>query len=99
VALKDVSSAQANHHLQLETILSGTSGPPGKLYTSLAATALLKTLETGGSCARLVPGDTATVEQCRMFDALSIKLGEGGLVRRLSCKHIESSTDILISLL
>lgn len=94
-----MSSAQANHHLQLETILSGTSGPPGKLYTSLAATALLKTLETGGSCARLVPGDTATVEQCRMFDALSIKLGEGGLVRRLSCKHIESSTDILISLL
>jgi len=79
VALKDVSSAQANHHLQLESILSGTSGPPGKLYTSLAATALMKTLETGGPCARLVPGDTATLEQRRVFDALSTKLGEGGL--------------------
>jgi len=71
VALKDVSS-EAN-------LLPGTSGPPGKLYTSLAATALLETLETGGPCARLVPGDTATVEQCRVFDALSTKLGEGGL--------------------
>jgi len=98
VALKDVS-AQADHHLQLESILSGTSGPPGKLYTSLAATALLETLETGGPCARLVPGDTATVEQRRVFDALSTKLGEGGLVRHLSCKHVESSIDILISLL
>jgi hypothetical protein len=84
VALKDVS-AQANHDVQLESILSGTSGPPGKLYTSLAATALLETLETGGPCARLVPGDTATVEQRRVFDALSAKLGEGGLVRRFSC--------------
>lgn len=92
-----MSSAQANHHVELESILSRTSGPPGKLYTSLAATALLKTLETGGPCARLVPGDTATVEQHRVFDALSTKLGEGGLVRRLSCKHIESSIDILIS--
>lgn len=63
-------------------MLSGTSGPPGKLYTSLAAIALLETLETGGPCARLIPGDTATVEQCRVFDALSTKLGEGGLVRR-----------------
>ena len=93
-------SVQANHDVQLESILSGTSGPPGKLYTSLAATALLETLETGGPCARLVPGDTATVEQRRVFDALSAKLGEGGLVRRFSCKqHIESSIDILISLL
>lgn len=99
MALKDVSSAQANHYLQLESILSGTSGPPGKLYTCLAATALLKTLETGGPCARLVPGDTATAEQRQVFDALSTRLGEGGLVRRLSCKHIESSIDILISLL
>ena len=99
MALKDASSAQANHHLQLESILSGTSGPPGKLYISLAATALLETLETGGPCARLVPGDTATVEQRRVFDTLSTKLGEGGLVSRLSCKHIESSIDILISLL
>ena len=97
MALKDVSSTQANH-LQLESILSGTSGPPGKLYTSLAASALLKTLETGGPCARLVHGDTATVEQRRVFDALSTKLGEGGLVRRLSCKHIEYSIDILTSL-
>ncbi|KAF8478593.1 hypothetical protein DFH94DRAFT_750912 [Russula ochroleuca] len=79
VALKDISSAQAIHHLQLESIVSGTPGPPGKLYTSDAATALLETLETGGPCARLVPGDTATAEQRRMFDAFCTKLEEGGL--------------------
>lgn len=79
VALKDISSAQA----RLESIVSGTSGPPGKLYTSQAATALLETLETGGSCARLVPGDAATAEQHRVFDAFCTKLGEGGLVRCL----------------
>jgi len=40
---------------------------------------LLETLETGGSCARLVPGDTATTEHRRVFDAFCTKLGEGGL--------------------
>ncbi len=80
MALKDVST-QANHHLQLESIVSDTSGPPGTLYTSHAATALLETLETGGPCARLVPGDTATAEQRQVFDAFCTKLGEGGLVR------------------
>lgn len=99
VALKDISSAQAIHRLQLESIVSGTSGPPGKLYTSHAATALLETLETGGSCARLLPGDSATAEQRQVFDAFCTKLGEGGLVRYLSCKHNEPLTDALISLL
>lgn len=93
MALKDVS----NHHPQLESILSGTSGPPGKLYTSLAASALLETLETGGPCARLVPGDAATMDQRRVFDALSTKLGEGGLVR-FFVKRIYPSIDILVSL-
>jgi hypothetical protein len=95
VALKDVSSA----HLQLESIVSGASGPPGKLYTSHAAITLLETLETGGPCARLVPGDTATAEQYRVFDTFCTKMGEGGLVRCLSCEHIEFLIDILISLL
>lgn len=101
MALKDTSSGQAIHHLQLESIVSGTSGPPGKLYTSDAATALLETLETGGPCARLVPGDTATAEQRQMFDAFCIKLAEGGLVRCLPCEHIhlELLIDTLISLL
>ena len=93
VALKDVSSAKAIHHLRLESIVSDTAGPPGKLYTSHAATALLETLETGGSCARLVPGETATVEQRRIFDAFCTKLGEGGLVRCLLCEHIRPLTD------
>jgi len=97
VALKDVSSTQAIHHLHLESIESGASDPPGKLYTSHAATALLGTLETGGSCARLVSGDTATVEQRRAFDAFCTKLGEGGLVRRLLDEHIGSLADAYIS--
>jgi hypothetical protein len=97
VALKDVSSAQAIRHLHLESIVSGITDPPGKLYTSQAATALLETLETGGSCARLVPGDTATPEHRRVFDAFCTKLGEGGLVRCLLCEFIRSLTDSLVS--
>jgi hypothetical protein len=97
VALKDVSSAQAIHHLHLESIESGAADPPGKLYTSHAATALLDTLETGGSCARLIFDDTATLEQRRAFDAFCTKLGEGGLVRRLLDEHIGSLTDVYIS--
>jgi hypothetical protein len=87
VTLKDVSSEQTIHQLHLENIISGTSGPPGKLYTSHAATTLLETLETGGSCARLVPGDTATVDQRRVFDAFCTKLEQGGLVRCLLCNY------------
>ena len=97
MALKDVSSAQSLHHIHLESIVSGASGPPGKLYTSHAATALLETLETGGSCARLVIGDTATIEQRRVFDAFCTKLGEGGLVCHPLCECIGSLTDSLIS--
>jgi len=94
VALKDVSSA---HNPHLEIVVSGSSaGPPGKLYTSHAANALLETLETGGSCARLVPGETATSEERRMFDAFCTKLGEGGLVRCSICEY-DVSADILIS--
>jgi len=97
VTLKDVSSAQAIHHLHLESIESGSADPPGKLYTSHAATALLDTLETGGSCARLVLGNTATVEQRRAFDTFCTKLGEGGLVRCLFVEYIGSLTDAYIS--
>jgi len=87
VALKDISS---EHHRRLESVVSGSSaGPPGKLYTSHAANALLETLETGGSCARLVPGETATSEERRMFDAFCTKLGEGGLF------VVMASSDIL----
>lgn len=81
MALKDVSSAQTLHDFHIENIVSGTPGPPGKLYTSHAATTLLGTLETGGSCARLVLDDTATTEQRIVFDAFCSKLEEGGLVR------------------
>lgn len=97
VALKDVSSVEAIHRLHLESIESGAADPPGKLYTSHAATALLDTLETGGSCARLVTGDTATVEQRRAFDAFCAKLGEGGLVRCLLGEHVGSLSDAYIS--
>jgi hypothetical protein len=96
VALKDVSSAQTIHH-HLESLVSGTTDPPGKLYTSHAATALLETLEIGGSCARLVPGDTATPEHRRVFDAFATKLGEGGLVRCLLCEYTGSLTDPIVS--
>ena len=97
MALKDVSSAQDIHHLHLESIESGAADPPGKLYTSHAATALLDTLETGGSCARLVPGNTATVEQQRAFDTFCTKLGEGGLVRCLFGEQVGPLTDAYIS--
>jgi hypothetical protein len=83
VTLKDVSSAQTLHDLRIENIVPGTPGPPGKLYTSHAATALLETLKTGGSCARLVPDETATAEQRLVFDGFCSKLEEGGLVCRL----------------
>ncbi|KAI9446368.1 hypothetical protein H4582DRAFT_2069720 [Lactarius indigo] len=79
VTLKDVAPAQTSHILRLENIVSGTHGPPGKLYKSHAATALLETLETGGSCARLALDETATAEQRRVFDAFRNKLEEGGL--------------------
>lgn len=98
VALKDISSAQAIHHPRLESIVSGNSGPPGKLYTSQAATALLETLETGGSCARLVPGDAATAEQRQVFDTFCTKLGEDGLVRCLPHEYIKFLIDTRISL-
>ncbi|KAH9001181.1 hypothetical protein EDB92DRAFT_1825230 [Lactarius akahatsu] len=79
VTLKDVALAQTAHTPRLENIVSGTHGPPGKLYKSHAAAALLETLETGGSCARLVLDETATAEQRRVFDAFRSKLEEGGL--------------------
>jgi len=80
VTLKDIAPAQTT---RLENIVSGTPGPPGKLYKSHAAAALLETLETGGSCARLALDETATAEQRRVFDAFRSKLEEGGLVRPL----------------
>jgi hypothetical protein len=83
VTLKDIVSAQTTHNLRLENIVSGSPGPPGKLYTSHAAAALLETLETGGSCARLALDETANAEQRRVFDAFRNKLKEGGLVRPL----------------
>lgn len=83
VTLKDIASAQTTHDLRLENIVSGARGPPGKLYTSRAAAALLETLETGGSCARLSLDETATTEQRRVFDSFRNKLEEGGLVRSL----------------
>lgn len=83
VVLKDVSLSRSLQDLHIENIIPGTPGPPGKLYTSHAATALLETLETGGSCARLVPDETATPDQRLVFDAFCRKLGEGGLVRHL----------------
>jgi hypothetical protein len=79
VTLKDIASAQTTHNLQLENIVSGPRGPPGKLYKSHAAAALLETLETGGSCARLALDETATAEQRRVFDTFRNKLEEGGL--------------------
>ncbi|KAH9050684.1 hypothetical protein EDB84DRAFT_1448354 [Lactarius hengduanensis] len=79
VTLKDVALAQTAHNSRLENIVSGTHGPPGKLYKSHAAAALLETLETGGSCARLALDETATAEQRRVFDAFRSKLEEGGL--------------------
>ncbi|KAI9466298.1 hypothetical protein BJY52DRAFT_1241145 [Lactarius psammicola] len=79
VSLKDIAPAQTTHNLRLENIVSGTHGPPGKLYKSHAAAALLETLETGGSCARLALDETATAEQRRVFDAFRSKLEEGGL--------------------
>ncbi|KAH9043145.1 hypothetical protein EDB85DRAFT_1913785 [Lactarius pseudohatsudake] len=79
VTLKDVALAQTAHNPRLENIVSGTHGPPGKLYKSHAAAALLETLETGGSCARLALDETATAEQRRVFDAFRSKLEEGGL--------------------
>ena len=97
MALKDVSSAQTIHHLHLASIASGTTDPPGKLYTSHAATALLETLEIGGSSARLVPGDTATPEHRRVFNAFATKLGEGGLVRCRLCEYTGSLIDPLVS--
>jgi hypothetical protein len=83
VTLKDIASAQTTQNLLLENIVSGARGPPGKLYKSHAAAALLETLEAGGSCARLALDETATVEQRRVFDAFRSKLEEGGLVRPL----------------
>ena len=83
VTLKDIASAQTIQNLQLENIVSGARGPPGKLYKSHAAAALLETLETGGSCARLAVDETATAEQRRVFDAFRNKLEEGGLVSPL----------------
>lgn len=83
VTLKDIVSVQTTHNLRLENIVSGAPGPPGKLYTSHAAVALLETLETGGSCARLTLDETANAEQRRVFDAFRNKLKEGGLVRPL----------------
>ena len=83
VTLKDIVSVQTTHNLRLENIVSGAPGPPGKLYTSNAAVALLETLETGGSCARLTLDETANAEQRRVFDAFRNKLKEGGLVRPL----------------
>jgi hypothetical protein len=81
VTLRDIAPAQTAHNLRLEIIVSGTLGPPGKLYKSHAAAALLETLETGGSCACLALDETATAEQSRVFDAFRSKLEEGGLVR------------------
>ncbi len=83
VILKDIASVQAAHNPGLENIVSGILGPPGKLYKYHAAAALLETLETGGSWARLVLDETATAEQRRVFDAFRTKLEEGGLVRGL----------------
>lgn len=83
MTLKEIASAQATQNLHLENIVSGPRGPPGKLYKSHAAAALLETLETGGSCARLALDETATAEQRRVFDAFRSKLEEGGLVRPL----------------
>jgi len=79
VTLKDIASAQTTHNLRLENIFSGAPGPPGKLYKSHAAAALLETLETGGSCARLSLDETATAEQRRVFATFRNKLEEGGL--------------------
>jgi len=79
VTLRDIAPAQTTHNVRLENIISGTLGPPGKLYKSHAAAALLETLETGGSCARLALDETATAEQRRVFDAFRSKLEEGGL--------------------
>ena len=83
VTLRDIAPTQTTHNLRLENIVSGTLGPPGKLYKSHAAAALLETLETGGSCARLALDETAAAEQRRVFDAFRSKLEEGGLVRPL----------------
>lgn len=88
VTLRDIAPAQTLQNLRLENIVSGTLGPPGKLYKSHAAAALLETLETGGSCARLDLDEAATTEQRRVFDAFRSRLEEGGLVRPLFCHQI-----------
>lgn len=57
-------------------------GPPGKFYQERWALALLNTLRTGGSSARVVPAHGADENQIQHFERFRARLEAGELVRR-----------------
>ncbi|TFY81562.1 hypothetical protein EWM64_g2452 [Hericium alpestre] len=69
ITLKDVTPATSLDSPLLSTIIvPGPKGPPGKLYKGDHAMMLLKTMETGGSSARITPHDSAKEEDIALFN-------------------------------
>ncbi|KAI0065412.1 hypothetical protein BV25DRAFT_1681797 [Artomyces pyxidatus] len=80
VTLKDVTSATTLDASHLPSVLSpGPKGPPGKLYKSDAAVAVLDALETGGSAARFMLDNAASDQQRKVFGTFRSHLDDGGV--------------------
>lgn len=91
IVLKDIYTSPSTFWPDLAVILSKRGDKvPGKLYREEHASALLDTLQTGGSCARIaIDGDRHGAEygnKAGLFAQFKDRMGGGGLVSRATYK-------------
>ncbi|KAL4253147.1 hypothetical protein ABKN59_004145 [Abortiporus biennis] len=79
VTLKDIYPSDDPSMKPLSELTTSGIGPSGKFYKGEFALELMKTLRTGGSCARIVASDKATEAQKNNFQRFQQRLHEGDL--------------------